>query len=53
MPNYPRISVRISADTKIQLQSLALKEGVKPSDLVQACVACLIKNPKCKARKRA
>ena len=48
---YPRISVRISPTIKIKLQSMALQKKVKPSDLVQFCLECILNNPDCQARK--
>jgi len=51
MKQYPRISVRVSTTTKIKLQSMAIQKKVKPSDLVQACVECLLSNASCQALK--
>jgi hypothetical protein len=58
MQKYPQVAVRLKAATKLRLQALAqekseeLKRRVTPSDLVQACIECLITEPACQARKK-
>lgn len=58
MQKYPRVSVRLKTSTKLRLQALAqekskeLKRRITPSDLVQACIECLITEPVCQARKK-